>query len=131
MRQIVYMAAFWLVVVIAIRLAVCFPRSLLARVLFSEHGPHRQPGESRARSHARAVRYRAGWLAQSVGVFAAGWIALRIAPGLGDSLAFIVFWAVIVPFLAACALAGTLWALACMLGQRAAQRGWKRRDSTA
>jgi hypothetical protein len=39
MRQLLHIAAFWVVVIVTIRVAVCFPHSLLARVFFATYGP--------------------------------------------------------------------------------------------
>ena len=64
-------------------------------------------------------------------MFAAGAVALRLFPALADSLPFMVFWTAIVPFLAACALVGTIAALVRMLWYGAVRSGWKRGKSMA
>ena len=111
MRQFVYTAAFWLVVVVVIRLAVCFPQSLPARILFYEHGPATIRGETRAEYLLRCARVRASWFSQAALLFAAGWVALRWDATLADSLFFLVLWAAVVPLLGASALLGALFAL--------------------
>ena len=115
MRQFFYIAAFWVVVVVTIRLAVCFPRSLLARVYFSEFGPAPIRGETKSDYLLRCVRFGGGWFIQALFLFVVGWIALGWQASLADSLYFLVLWAVIIPVLGSVALLGSLWALARLL----------------
>ena len=112
MRQFFYIAAFWLVVVVTIRLAVCFPKSLLARAYFSQFGPAPIRGESKSDYLWRCGRFGGSWFIQACILFAAGWIALGWQPSLADSLYFLVLWAVMLPVLGGVALLGSLWALA-------------------
>ena len=115
MRQFFYIAAFWVVVVVTIRLAVCFPRSLLARVYFSEFGPAPIRGETKSHYLLRCVRFAGGWFIQASILFVVGWIALGWQASLADSLYFLVLWAVIIPVLGSVALLGSLWAFARLL----------------
>jgi hypothetical protein len=111
MSQFLHIAAFWVVLVIAIRLAVCFPHSLLARMLFSRHGPEATPGETEAEYLLRCARFRASWFLQAASLFVAGGVALRWDATLADSLFFMVMWTAVIPLLAASALLGALAAL--------------------
>jgi len=99
MRQIVHIAAFWVVVIVAIRLAVCFPRSLLAHVLFSRIGPMRARGELKADYLLRWVRFGISCFMQAALLFVAGWAALQLEATLFDSLVFAVLWVVVIPLL--------------------------------
>ena len=123
MRQFFYIAAFWVVVVVTIRLAVCFPKSLLARVYFAEFWPAPIRGETRPDYHLRCVRFGGSWFIQASILFVVGWIALGWEASLADSLYFLVLWAVIIPALGGVAFLGSLWALARWL--------WIRRFGTA
>lgn len=111
MTEALHVALFWLAVVIAVRVAVCFPTSLFARVLFSRHGPARGRDEPEADFLRRLARCHGGWLAQSAGAFGLGSLALAWEPSLGDSLYFLVLWAAVIPALALAALVATLRAL--------------------
>jgi hypothetical protein len=111
MSELLHIAAFWLVVVVIIRVAVCFPDSLLARILFSHHGPLPIRDEPKPEYLLRCARFRGSWFAQAVLFFVTGWIALGWNPSLADSLSFLVLWAVVIPALAALALLGSLSAL--------------------
>jgi hypothetical protein len=112
MRHIVYIGAFWVVVIIAIRLAVCFPHSLLARFLFSRVGPTRTHGESESRYLLRWAGAGASWFVQAALLFAAGGVSLLWDPLLFESLEFAVLWVVVVPLIAAGALILAVAALA-------------------
>jgi hypothetical protein len=112
MRQIFYIAAFWVVVIVTIRLAVCFPRSLLARVLFMRHGPERERGEDASAYFLRCARFHAGWCAQAALVFAVGGVAVAWDPLLQHSVYFLALWAVVVPVLGACELLAAMVSLA-------------------
>lgn len=111
MRHLLYMAAYWLVVFVAIRLAVCFPRSLLARVLFLPLVPPRVRGESHAAYLVRCARLALSWSIQAAGLFAAGWLAVRWDASLLESRSFVVLWAVVVPLLGAASLLAALLAV--------------------
>src|SRR5262245_35673659 len=104
MRQIIYVGAFWIVVIITIRLAVCFPRSLLARVLFEEIGPMRKRGESSSNYLLRWARFGISCFMQAALIFVTGCGMLEWDPSLFDSLVFAVLWAVVVPTLGVSAL---------------------------
>ena len=112
MPELLHIAAFWLVVVVIIRIAVCFPNGLLARFLFSRHGPVPIRDEPKTEYLRRCARFRGSWFAQAVFLFVAGWVALTWHPSFADSLSFLVLWAVVIPSLAALALLGSLFALA-------------------
>ena len=112
MRHIVYIGAFWVVVIIVIRLAVCFPHSLLARLLFSRVGPTRTRGEPDSRYLLRWAGTGASWFAQAALLFAAGALSLMWDPSLFDTLEFVVLWVVVVPLIGAGALILALVALA-------------------
>ena len=99
MDQLFSIIAFWIVVVVAMRLAVCFPRSLLARVFFTPFVPEPLPGEPVSDYLLRRARFGAGWFAQSLVLFAAGWVALAWDATLADSLFFLVLWVVVIPLL--------------------------------
>ena len=118
MRQIVHIVAFWVVVIVAIRLAVCFPRSLLAHVLFSRIGPMRERDESAPHYLLRWARFGMSWFIQAALLFVAGWAALQWDASLFESLAFAVLWAVVVPLLGAGALVVSLMALARLMWVR-------------
>jgi len=110
--ELLHIAAFWVVVVVIIRVAVCFPNSLLARILFSHHGPVPIRDEPKTEYLLRCARFRGSWFAQTLLLFAGGWVALGWDPSLADSLNFLVLWAVVIPTLAVLALLGSLSALA-------------------
>ena len=126
MSEILRIAAFWVVVVVAIRVAVCFPQSLLARCLFSHHGPLPVRGESQADYLLRCARFGAGWFAQAAVLFVAGGVALQWNASLADSLYFLVLWTVVVPALGGMALLASLFAFGRSLCAR-----WSRRASPA
>ena len=111
MRQLFFIVAFWIVVVVAMRLAVSFPKSLLARVFFTPFGPEPLRGEPRPDYLLRWARFGASWFAQSLVLFAAGWIALEWNPNLADSLFFLVLWAVVIPLLGGGSFVVSLYAL--------------------
>src|SRR5213593_3517638 len=104
MRHLLHIAMFWIVVVVAIRLAVCFPHSLLARILFAPFGPVPIRSEARSDYLLRCARFGASWFMQATAFFVAGWMALDTDASLGDSLYFLVLWAVIIPVLGGVAL---------------------------
>ena len=110
MRQLFFIVAFWIVVVVAMRLAVSFPRSLLARVFFTPFGPEPLRGEARSDYLLRCARFGGSWFVQSLVLFAAGWLALRWVPTLSDSLYFMVLWAVVIPLLGGGTLVVSLYA---------------------
>jgi len=112
MRQIVHIAAFWVVVIVAIRLAVCFPRSLLAHVLFARIGPMRVRGELEPDYLLRWVRFGMSSFAQAALLFVAGSAALQLEATLFDSLVFAVLWVVVIPLLGVSALMLALSAFA-------------------
>ena len=111
MRQLFFIIAFWIVVVVSIRLAVHFPRSFLARVFFTQFGPVPVHGETRGDYLLRYARFGGSWFAQALALFAVGWIALAWQPSLADSLYFLVLWAVIIPLLGGLAFLISLGAL--------------------
>ena len=111
MRQLFFIVAFWIVVVVAMRLAVSFPRSLLARIFFTPFGPEPVRGEAKSEYLLRCARFGALWFAQSLALFAAGWLALEWRPMLADSLFFMVLWAVVIPLLGGAALVVSLCTL--------------------
>ena len=112
MRQLFHIAAFWVVVVVAIRAAVCFPHSLLARIFFSQFGPAPIRGEAKSNYLLRCARFGGSWFMQAVFLFLVGWVALDWDASLADSLYFLVLWAVTIPVLGGVALLASLWALA-------------------
>ena len=111
MRQLFFIVAFWIVVVVAMRLAVSFPRSLLARIFFTPFGPEPLRGESRWGYFHRCAVFGASWFAQALALFGAGWLALEWVPTLAGSLFFMVLWAVVIPVLGGAALGVSLCAL--------------------
>ena len=111
MRQLFHIAAFWVVVVVTIRLAVCFPRSLLARIFFSEFGPTPIRGEAKSDYLLRCARFACSWSMQAAFLFVVGWVALDWDASLADSFYFLVLWAVTIPVLGGIALLASLWAL--------------------
>ena len=115
MRQLFYIAAFWVVVLVTIRLAVCFPQSLLARVFFSQFGPVPIRGEAKSDYLLRCVRFGGSWFIQTLILFVVGWIALGWEASLADSLYFLVLWAVVIPMLGGVVFLASLWALARLL----------------
>ncbi len=112
MRQLLHIAAFWLVVVVAVRLAVCFPRSLLARILFLRLGPVPLRGEARADYLVRCAGFSISWFMQAAFLLVAGWVALWWDALLSDSLVFVVLWAVVVPLLGSASLLAAFLAFA-------------------
>jgi hypothetical protein len=106
--QTLQIAVFWIAVVVAVRLAVCFPESSFARMLYSHHGPVRGRGEPEPDFLLRRARFHGGWFAQAAFAFAAGWLALAWDASLGESLYFLVLWAAVIPALGCAALAATL-----------------------
>ena len=112
MRQIVHLAAFWVVVIVAIRLAVCFPQSLLAQVFFSRIGPIRERDESEPHYLLRWACFGTSWFMQAALLFVVGWAALQVDASLFESLVFAVLWVVVGPLFAAGALLVVLLALA-------------------
>jgi hypothetical protein len=112
MRQLFHIAAFWIVVVVAIRAAVCFPHSLPARIFFSEFGPVPIRGEAKIDYLLRCARFGASWFMQAAVLFVLGWVALDWHASFADSLYFLVLWAVTIPVLGGVALLASLWALA-------------------
>jgi len=111
MRQLFFIVAFWIVVVVAMRLAVSSPRSLLARIFFTPFGPEPLGGESRLAFLLRCARFGESWFAQSLALFAAGWLVQLSLPAVADSLFFVVLWAVVIPVIGACALVVSLYSL--------------------
>jgi hypothetical protein len=122
MRQIVHIAAFWVVVIVSIRLAVCFPRSLLARVFFSRIGPVRVRDELEADYLLRWARFGMSCFAQSALLFVSGWATLQLEATLFDSLVFAVLWVVVIPLLGVGALLVAVVALARSLWVRRSNR---------
>jgi hypothetical protein len=112
MRYFFDIMVFWAVVIVAIRVLVHFPNSVLARVVFSQQGPLPIRGESRSGYFLRWAAFWRGWLVQALCLFGAGWVALRWEASLGDSLVFLVFWGVVVPLLGGVAFLGTVFTLA-------------------
>jgi len=111
MRQFVDIAVFWAVVLAGILVLARFPESWLGRILFARLGPLPIRGEVRSRYLLRWGLFGAGWFVQAILVLAIGAAALRLQPWLAESLYFLVFWAVVVPVLAAVALSGALLAM--------------------
>jgi hypothetical protein len=108
MRLLLQIVAFWLVVVIAVRVAVCFPRTRFARILLAELGPLRIRGEREVDFRLRCARHSASWFAQAAVLFAAGWLLLRWSAGLEDSAPFVALWAITVPLIGIGALLAAL-----------------------
>lgn len=108
MRQFVYSAAFWLVLVVAIRLAVCFPESLLARVLFSHHGPVADRTEGEPAFRFRRARFFAGFALQCALLLALGALARDRMPSLSESLYLDVLQDAVIPVLACLSAAAAL-----------------------
>jgi hypothetical protein len=111
MRQLLHIAAFWVAMIVAIRVAVCLPRSLLARILFSRFGPVPIRDEPKSDYLLRCARFGGSWFMQAAFFFVAGWVALRWDTSLADSLFFLVLWAVVIPVLGGVALLSSVWAL--------------------
>jgi len=105
------MAVFWVIVIVAIRLAVCFPRSLLAHILFWRLDPAPERGEPEAGYRLRWARFGFGAFAQAALLFLVGGAALGWDVTLEESLHFVVLWAVVVPLLGVAALAAALWSI--------------------
>ena len=112
MRQILFIAEFWIVVIVAIRLAVCFPKSLLARVFFAQFGPVPVRGETRSTFLLRCARFAGSWFLQALILFVVGWVAAGWEATLVESPYFLVLWAVVIPILGAVALLASLCVLA-------------------
>jgi hypothetical protein len=110
MHELLHIAAFWVVVVVAIRVAVCFPQSLPARILFSRLGPLPLHGEPQAHYLLRCARFGGSWFLQAVILFGVGGVALHWDASLVDSLSFLVLWAVVVPVVGGLALMAALFA---------------------
>ena len=110
MRPFVDIAVFWAVVLAGICVLARFPESWL--------GPLPIRGEVRSRNLLRWGLIGAGWFVQAILVLAIGAAALRLQPWLAESLYFLVFWAVVVPMLAAVALAGALLAVGAAVWRR-------------
>jgi len=123
MLRLADIVAFWLIVIVAIRLAACFPRSLPARILFAPIGPVRARGEAETDYLRRWARCGIGWCAQAAALLVAGWTALRLDASLADSLTFVVLRTVVVPLIAVCALVLALGA--------AVRSAWSRRPGTS
>ena len=121
MRQLVYSAAFWFALVVAIRLAVCFPRSLLARLLFSYHGPVPDRGESEWAFRFRRARFFAGFALQCALLLALG--ALTRDRISSESLYLAVLLDAVIPALACLFVAAGLVETARAL--------WRRRRTEA
>ena len=111
MRQLFFIVAFWTVVVVAMRLAVSFPKSLLARVFFTPFGPEPLRGETKSAFLLRCACFGASWFAQSLALFAAGCLVRLWMPVLVDSLFFVVLWAVVIPVIGGGALVASLYSL--------------------
>ena len=111
MRQILNVAVFWVIVIVAIRVAVCLPNTLFALILFSEFGPAQMPNEPRIAYLLRCARFGGSWFLQAAGLFGAGLVALSFDALPADSLFFLVLWAVVIPLLGGIALCTSLWAL--------------------
>ena len=111
MRQIVHIVAFWVVVIVAIRLAVCFPLSLLAQVLFSRIGPMRERDESDRHSLLRWAHFGMSWFIQAALLLCRRLGSDAVDASLFESLAFAALWAVVVPLLGAAALVCRSWPL--------------------
>ena len=126
MRQLFFIVAFWTVVVVAMRLAVSFPRSLLARIFFTTFGPEPLRGETRPAYLLRCARFGASWFAQSLVLFGAGWLAIEWSPALGNSLFFMVLWAAVIPLLGVAALVVSLCTLSRCLWIRSFGRTFTR-----
>jgi hypothetical protein len=133
MRQFVDIAVFWAVVLAGICVVARFPESWLGRILFARLGPLPIRGEPRSRYLLRWAFFGAGWFAQAILVLAIGATALRVQPWLAESLYFLVFWAVVVPLVAAVALSGSLLAVGAALWRRyiGAERRAGRRSHAA
>ncbi|HSS70121.1 MAG TPA: hypothetical protein VLQ46_05645 [Casimicrobiaceae bacterium] len=102
---------FWMIVIATISMLRLFRDTLPARLAFARLGPLPHGGEARSRYLLRWAAYWGSWVAQCALVMAAcGFLGSRVA-GLGESLWFLVLWAVVVPALAAIASLGCLAAL--------------------
>jgi hypothetical protein len=123
MRELLHIAAFWVVVVVAIRVAVCFPHSVPARILFSRLGPLPLRGEPQAHYLLRCARFGGSWFLQAVVLFGLGGVALGWDASLADSSFFLVLWAVVVPLLGGGALVAALFALGRAIWARRFGRG--------
>ena len=118
MRPFVDIAVFWAVVLAGICVLARFPESWLGRILFARLGPLPIGGEPRSRYLLRWAFFGVGWFVQAILVLGIGAAALRLEPWLAESLYFLVFWAVVVPVLAAFALAGALLAVGAAVWRR-------------
>ena len=126
MSQIVHIVLFWIVVIAAIRVAVWFPDSVPARILFARQGAERSRGESDADFLLRCARFHGGWFAQAALLFVAGAAARAWSPALAESLPFVVLWAVVIPALGTFAFAAAAIDLGRSLVER--RRGRARAD---
>ncbi len=111
MRQIFYIAGFWIVVIVAIRLAVRFPQSLLARLFFAPFGPVPIRGEPKSEHLLRWARFWGSWFMQALFLFAVGWLVGGWEASLAESPYYLVLWAVVIPILGGIALLASLCAL--------------------
>src|SRR5437773_11894161 len=100
MRQILNAAVFWAIVIVAIRVAVCFPNTLFARILFSEFGPVQMPNEPRIAYLLRCARFGGSWFLQAAGLFVAGWLRRVSTRRSPTHCSFLVLWAVVIPMAA-------------------------------
>jgi hypothetical protein len=119
MEQIIHVALFWIAVVVIIRVAVWFPDSLPARVLFWRIDPAPLRGEPEHEHLLRSARFAASWFLQAAALFAVGRAALAWDASLVDSPIFLLFWAGVIPVLGVAALVAALGA--------ASRAIWKRR----
>lgn len=121
--QIFHIIVFWIVVIAAIRLCAWFPDSLPARALFARQGPVRGRGESDAAYRLRCARFHGGWLGQAALLFIVGAAARVWDTALGESLAFVVLWAVVIPALGTAAFVAATIDLGCAFVARRRERG--------
>jgi hypothetical protein len=129
MDHFINVAIFSAITFVAICVLARYPSSWLGRIAFARLGPAPVRLESRSHYFLRWAAYAADWFIQAVFVFAIGWGTWRVAPGLADSLPFVVLWLVVVPLLAIVSLAGFALALVAFLwtrfvgAERAARHG--------
>jgi hypothetical protein len=64
MPELLHVAVFWVFVIVAIRVGVCFPNSLFARILFLHYGPIAIRGEPKTEYLLRCARFRCNWFVQ-------------------------------------------------------------------
>ncbi|HVO87959.1 MAG TPA: hypothetical protein VMV45_05425 [Casimicrobiaceae bacterium] len=115
MPQLLHSVAFWIAIIVAARVAVCYPHSAFSRFLLSRIAPTRSAGESRRCYRMRCASLAVGWFAQAAVLVSLGWVALRFDASLADSLYFMVMWIAVVPAVATCALLVALSSLALAL----------------